>query len=161
MTHVAPNPPMPTESPLFLSYSRKDYYFAESLAFHLLRKGVPVWLDVRDLEPGKDWERSLEDALDAASAVVLVASPASVESPHVRSEWERALRQGKRVVLARFRGAKIPVELQHCESVDFRGTFGRALRGLVAQLNTARAAAAKAQAVDAGHSSWIGLPPWI
>jgi hypothetical protein len=27
---------MPVEPPSFLSYSRKDYYFAESLAFHLL-----------------------------------------------------------------------------------------------------------------------------
>jgi hypothetical protein len=49
-----PSSPMPVEAPSFLSYSRKDYYFAESLAFHLMRQGVPVWLDVRDLEPGKD-----------------------------------------------------------------------------------------------------------
>ena len=156
MTDV-PNPPMPTESPSFLSYSRKDYYFAESLAFHLLRQGVPVWLDVRDLEPGKDWERSLADALDAASAVVLVASPASMESPHVRSEWERALRQGKRVVLARFRGAELPAELQRCESVDFRRAFGAALRALVSKLN----APAAAQAGPDRGRSWIGMPPWV
>jgi hypothetical protein len=149
---------MTTESLSFLSYSRKDYYFAESLAFHLLRQDVPVWLDVRDLEPGKDWERSLEDALDAASAVVLVASPASLESPHVRSEWERALRQGKRIVLARFRGAKVPAELQHCESVDFRRAFGGALRGLVARLKAPRAAP---QAVADRGPSWIGMPPWV
>ena len=68
------------ESPAFVSYSRKDYYFAESLALHLLRQGVPVWLDVRVLEPGKDWERSLEEALDAATTVVLVASPDSIGS---------------------------------------------------------------------------------
>jgi isopentenyl diphosphate isomerase/L-lactate dehydrogenase-like FMN-dependent dehydrogenase len=72
---------MPVEAPSFLSYSRKDYYFAESLAFHLMRQGVPVWLDVRDLEPGKDWERELEDALDAAPTVVLVAPPDSMKSP--------------------------------------------------------------------------------
>src|SRR5215467_13976409 len=77
---------MPMESLSFISYSRKDYYFAESLAFHLARFGVHVWLDVRDLEPGKDWERGLEQALDAATTVVLVASRDSMASPHVRSE---------------------------------------------------------------------------
>lgn len=151
---------MPTEPLSFLSYSRKDYYFAESLAFHLLRRGVPVWLDVRDLEPGKDWEHSLEEALDAATAVVLVASPASVASPHVRNEWQRALRQGKRVVLARFLRAKVPAELQHCESVDFGRAFGRALRLLVAKLKPPMEAAASQAIADRDHPS-IGVPPWV
>jgi hypothetical protein len=151
---------MPVEAPSFLSYSRKDYYFAESLAFHLMRQGVPVWLDVRDLEPGKDWERGLEEALDAATTVVLVASPDSMESPNVRNEWQRALRHGKRIVLARFRGAKIPAELEQCESVDFRLPFGRALRTLVAYLAPATPAAGARKTVGTG-SSWIGLPPWV
>jgi TIR domain len=151
---------MPAESPSFLSYSRKDYYFAESLAFHLMRQGVPVWLDVRDLEPGKDWKRGLEEALDTATTVVLVASPDSMESPHVRNEWQRALSHGKRIVLARFRGAKIPAELQQSESVDFRFHFGRALRALVACLKPAAPAAGARSTVGTGNS-WIGLPPWV
>jgi TIR domain len=60
--------------PVFISYSRKDYYFAESLAFHLLSRNVPFWLDVKDLQPGVDWERDLESAAGAASAVILVGS---------------------------------------------------------------------------------------
>jgi hypothetical protein len=63
-----------SEQPLFISYSRKDYYFAESLAFHLLNRSLPAWLDVKDLKPGVDWERDLEAAIAAASSVVLVAS---------------------------------------------------------------------------------------
>jgi len=146
------------ESPAFVSYSRKDYYFAESLAFHLLRQGVPVWLDVRDLEPGKDWERSLEEALDAATTVVLVASPDSMGSPHVRDEWERALRQGKRIVIARVRRARIPDELLASEIVDFRRAFGRALRALVATLH---AAAGGPHVAARQGPAWIGVPPWI
>lgn len=148
------------KSPLFLSYSRKDYYFAESLAFHLLRQGVPVWLDVRDLEPGKDWERSLEQALDAATSILLVASPDSMQSPHVRNEWELALRQGKRIILARFRRCKVPVELQHCDSVDFRFAFGRALRTLVARLSSSVPAATPHTTTGGAHA-WMGVPPWV
>jgi hypothetical protein len=51
---------MGSGAPLFISYSRKDYYFAESLAFHLLKRGVPAWLDVKDLSPGGFWERDLQ-----------------------------------------------------------------------------------------------------
>ena len=38
--------------PLFISYSRKDCYFAESLAYHLCKREIPVRLDAKDLKPG-------------------------------------------------------------------------------------------------------------
>ena len=78
---------MRSESTVFVSYSRTDYYFAELLARHLSRRGVPVWLDVKDLTPGRSWDRDLEDALDRASSMVLVSSPRSWERPNVRQEW--------------------------------------------------------------------------
>jgi len=37
---------------VFISYSRKDFYFAESLAFHLDREGIRTWLDPNHLAPG-------------------------------------------------------------------------------------------------------------
>jgi hypothetical protein len=119
---------------VFLSYSRKDYYFAESLAFHLLSRNIPVWLDVKDLKPGVDWERDLEAALAAASCVVLIGSPGAFKSVNVRSEWQRAGRLGKRIIVARRRGVRLPDELKGREIVDFRGAFGRALDQLVATL---------------------------
>ena len=103
-------------APLFISYSRKDYYFAESLAFHLLKSGVSVWFDAKDLSPGEFWKRDLETALDRASCLILVASAHSLKSPHVRSEWERARTQRKRIVI---------VGPQHFSFVVSRGTSGR------------------------------------
>jgi len=119
---------------VFISYSRKDYYFAESLSFHLLNRNVPVWLDVKDLKPGVDWERDLEAALGAASCLVLIGSPGAFKSVNVRSEWQRAARLGKRIIVAKRRGVRLPDELKGCEIVDFRGGFGRALDQLVASL---------------------------
>ena len=40
---------------VFISYSRRDYYFAESLSFHLDAAGVTTWMDTRRLEPGGEW----------------------------------------------------------------------------------------------------------
>ncbi len=122
------------ESPVFISYSRRDYYFAESLALHLLKDGVPAWLDVKDLNPGVFWERDLFGALDRACCVVIIASADSMKSPNVRQEMERAISQKKRIIIARFRGAKLADELCHCEVVDFRGAFRPALRQLMSRL---------------------------
>jgi hypothetical protein len=143
------------QSPVFISYSRRDYYFAESLAFHLLREGVPAWLDVKDLEPGRDWERDLERALDAASMLVLVATPHAIESERVRAEWQRALARGCRTVVVRFRGATLPPELQRSPSVDFRGSFGPALRQLMALMAAGEGERAPSAAAP------LPLPPWV
>lgn len=145
---------MGTGGPLFISYSRKDYYFAESLAFHLLRRGVAAWLDVKDLTPGGFWERDLEAALDAAECFVLVASPESVKSPHVRKEWERAKVQGKRIVIVLRRRVRLPQELADCEVVDFRGAFAPSLRRLIQRL-------AANECRSARRRYFWKLPPWI
>jgi hypothetical protein len=147
------------ESSVFISYSRKDYHFAESLAFHLLRRGVPAWLDVKDLKPGNDWERDLEQGLAAASTLLLVASPHSVESERVRAEWQHALQRGCRIVVVRFRNAPLPAELQACDAVDFRGAFGRAMRTLMSRLAPEADRGLPAPVRDTG--SWLPLPPWV
>jgi hypothetical protein len=36
----------------FLSYSRSQYYFAESLVLRLRSSGVSIWFDVQQLELG-------------------------------------------------------------------------------------------------------------
>src|SRR5262245_26548146 len=123
------------DGPFFISYSRRDYYFAESLALHLMRRGVPVWLDVKDLDPGGLWEQDLDAALDRASAVILVVSPDSMKTVNVRNEWVRARDRGKRIVIAYVRRAQLPPELADCEAVDFRGSFMPSLDDLVSLLS--------------------------
>jgi len=119
------------DSPVFLSYSRRDYYFAESLALHLLKEGVPAWMDVKNLNPGVFWERNLFASLEAANCVIFVASPDSLKSPNCRQERDRAVSLGKRIIVARFRGARLPDELCRCEIVDFLAAFAPALRKLI------------------------------
>ncbi len=126
---------------VFISYSRKDFYFAESLAFHLGKRGIESWLDANHLSPGGDWGHEIERALDEAHTIVLVATPASVRSPHVEREWKRALAQGDRLLVARFRSCKLPPELRAARVVDFRGSFRPALSRLTKLLGQPAAAA--------------------
>ena len=144
---------------VFISYSRRDYYFAESLTFHLQRRGVAAWMDVLELVPGSDWERALFESIDACAVFVLVASPAALESPHVRSEWRRALERGKRIVLLGWhRRVRLPAELQDCEWLDFRGRFGAALSRLVDGLARPARQLPPARACP-GRGPW--LPPGV
>ena len=115
---------------VFISYSRKDFYFAESLAFHLAAAGFPNWLDANHLTPGGEWAEEINRALDEAQTIVLVATPHSLRSPYVEREWKRALDQGDRLIVALFRSSKLPSELNAVRVVDFRGRFGAALRRL-------------------------------
>jgi hypothetical protein len=148
------------DAPVFISYSRKDYYFAESLALHLLKHKIPAWLDVKDLNPGVFWERDLFAALEAAACVVVLASSESMRSPNVRTEMGRAVKQGKRIIVARFRGSTLADELRQCEVVDFRGAFVPALRDLIQRLNNEPSSSAS----SAGCSMlpwWPRLPLWV
>jgi hypothetical protein len=141
---------------VFISYSRKDFYFAESLAFHLGREGVATWLDANHLAPGGDWAAEIDHALDEAETVVLVLTPDSVRSEYVRREWQRALAQGDRLILALFRSCELPPELQHVQRVDFCGAFRPALRRLMQLLATP----GKAAAQQTTRLRFL-VPPWI
>ena len=121
---------------VFISYSRRDYYFAESLAFQLIKHDIDVWFDSKDLEPMTNWSEAIDSAIDAASCLILVVSPDSWKSTIVRREWQRARSQGKRIIVVLFRTKTTPQELESAEVIDFRGAFEPALKQLVYQLTS-------------------------
>jgi len=142
---------------VFISYSRKDFYFAESLAFHLAERGIANWLDANHLAPGGEWSEEIDRALDEAQTVIVVVTPASVRSEYVRREWKRALAQGDRLILALFRSCKLPPELQHARVVDFRGAFRPALQRLTPLLGSSCEAAPALTTT----SRFPRVPPWV
>ena len=151
---------MSSAEALFISYSRKDYYFAESLSHYLSRHDIPVWLDAKDLKPGVDWARDLEDALDRCPCFILVLSPDSVRSENVRQEWQRAQSQGKRIIVAEFRRARLPAELQDAEIVDFRGAFMPAFERLTTRLAKGPLFTGRDKQTDS-TSVAVRFPPWV
>ena len=52
--------PAMIEGSVFISYSRQELYFAESLAVSLQEKGVSVWFDIQQLKPGFDWKEGIQ-----------------------------------------------------------------------------------------------------
>lgn len=121
---------------VFLSYSRTDGPLAADLA-RRLRK-ADVWIDYRDLEPGRSWTEQLLAEVDAADVLVLLVSPRSLASDHVGQEWRRAQARGIPVVLAIGEPAPLPDALADAPWVDLRWRYPRQARRLSKLLSADR-----------------------
>ena len=83
-------------SSVFISYSRADRSTAKTLANVLTSNGYKVWWDV-ELVGTDDFTDTIVDALQNASAVIVIWSKASAKSKFVRDEARFALHLGKLV----------------------------------------------------------------
>src|SRR5262249_19812272 len=70
----------------FLSYSRIDCKIADEIAKVLSELHVSCFLDVKDLAPGEDFEAKVMAELSECAAVLVVISPASLQSTWVSYE---------------------------------------------------------------------------
>jgi hypothetical protein len=91
---------------VFLSYSTKDYFFAELMQIKLAEAGIDVWRDQGSLVAGKDWRQGIESGISTSVAVVIALSQSSTESSYVTYEWAYAIGKGKTV---------IPLKITHCQ----------------------------------------------
>lgn len=122
--------------PIFISYSHQDKVFVDKLAIQLVRRNVNVWLDRWELSVGDSLLEKVQEAVDGASALLVVLSKASVASEWCKKELSAGLLrelEEKRVVV-------MPVMLEECNVpvfargkvfADFRSDFDVGLRSVV------------------------------
>ena len=122
---------MPQGDRAFLSYSREDKEFVRRLGGDLKAAGANVWLDQLDIVPGDLWDRSIEDALNECPRMLVVLSPASVNSRNVMDEVGFALETNKRLIPIVYRECKVPFRLSRIQQVDFRNDYDLALQALL------------------------------
>jgi hypothetical protein len=122
------------KQPAFISYSRLDSSFANSLAADLKAHGANVWLDQLDIRPGQQWDRAIEQALRTASEVIVVLSPAAVESNNVMDEIALALDERKTVIPVLYRECRIPFRLARVQYIDFRSDYEAGTTALIKAL---------------------------
>lgn len=80
---------------VFVSYSRRDGKdFAAQLRHELLAREIAVWQDLIAMEGGRNWWFQITQALDQVEYMLLIATPAAMESKIVRKEWRYARQQG-------------------------------------------------------------------
>lgn len=82
---------------IFVSYARKDKDGALQKVLHALVDGgfksEDIWYDQR-LEPDARWIPQIDRALEDASVMIVVVTPAAMESWYVTYEWSWALGNG-------------------------------------------------------------------
>lgn len=104
---------------LFISYSRVDEPFARQLARSMSALGASIWIDVEEIPAGMKWSRAIQQGLDACDALLLVISPASMNSENVEDEWQYFLDQRKPVFPILLVPAKIHFQLSRIQYIDF------------------------------------------
>jgi WD40 repeat protein len=85
------------KSRVFLSYARKDgEEFATGLRKRLQReeREISLWQDRAELEGGVGWWKQIEEALDEVKFLVIVMTPAAMQSVMTRKEWRYARQHG-------------------------------------------------------------------
>lgn len=133
-------PSLQTIPRLFISHAGEDRELVEKLAGDLDRAGIGVWTDFEGIELGTpDWEAEVRQALRQSFAVLLVASPASRQSPYVRSELLLAEHHQLPLYAVWASGESwidsVPLKIAHTQYADLRGqAYEQGLAGLVTSL---------------------------
>lgn len=122
--------------PIFISYSHADADFVDRLAMQLVGHGVNVWLDRWEINVGDSLITKVQDAIDGASALLVVLSKASVESSWVTKEVNsglmRELDERKIVVLpVLVEDCRIPTFLREKFYADFTSNFDDGLQKIL------------------------------
>ncbi len=154
--------PLPQSSArVMISYSRRDSDLVDRLERDLHAAGFPVWVDRRDIEGGDEWSKEIHRAIDDASVILVVLSPAAVASPWVRREYRYALKQGKVVIpLLYHPSPQIPRELERLQKIDFlagisfEATYPGQLAALVQALTGYESLDESARPVPARGGRW-------
>ncbi|CAM3869496.1 toll/interleukin-1 receptor domain-containing protein [Parendozoicomonas haliclonae] len=122
--------------PIFISYSHENKEFVDKLAMQLVQRNINIWLDRWELNIGDSLIDKVQDAVDGASALLVIMSKASIASAWCKKEltsgFLRELEE-KRVVV-------MPVLLEDCDIpifardkfyADFRTNFDEGLKTVI------------------------------
>ena len=127
------------QAPIFVSYSRKQFYVAEYLAHALEQKGFSAWLDVQQIQPGVDWQASIDHGLAICQALVLVASRTAYQSAAVQYEVSMARSAGKPIYLAVIEDTPFVAELGAVATVvDCQSQFSSGVAAIAKALQTGK-----------------------
>ena len=104
---------------IFVSYGSADRDVARSLAARLEESGRSVWWD-REIAPGENFERAIENAIDDSRCVVVLWSSSSVVSDWVHAE---ALDGHDRKILIPviIENIRVPLAFRALNAVDLSG----------------------------------------
>jgi hypothetical protein len=132
----------------FVSYSRVDGAECAGRLADRLVAGPPsyrVWLDVRDEQPGLDWDDQIVDAIQTCQGLLFLMTADSVqEHSACKPEWVWTLKCKKPVIPLRVdAGAGLPFRLSSRQCIDLSSGLDTGLARLRSYLDS------------------VGSPKWV
>lgn len=74
---------------VFISHSRQNGGAALKLCDRLSQSGIKVWLDIRELDSGENWNEQVTKAIESADAFVVLVGPDPTPDRSQRFEWQQ------------------------------------------------------------------------
>lgn len=116
---------------LYIAYTREDALFAVQLVEDLADLGIPIWLDLNQIEPGADWEAAQQAAIAASEGMIVILSPEALEREHIQREVNPALISDKPVYLVIARPVLGQDWMRNLPIVDFTAGYEAGLNTLL------------------------------
>ena len=107
---------------VFVSYARTDKALVAPVVAAIEAAGLSVWWDP-EITPGQEFDSQIETEMQAAAAVMVVWTPASVISRWVRGEAREAADRGI-LVPVRFESARLPMDVRAIHTTDLDAWAG-------------------------------------
>jgi formylglycine-generating enzyme required for sulfatase activity len=120
---------------VFISYSRKDLSFINTLVADLKNAGLDVWYDVSHIAGGARWRSEIENALRNSQYVIVVLSPDSIASEWVEREFLFSSNLRRKIIPVMYRFCELPLNYVDLNYIDMQGNnYGRNFHQLLKAL---------------------------
>lgn len=129
---------MPEREPrVFISHSSQDKPFVRKLVEQLRKHHLKLWFDEQEIKVGQSIVARISEGLNDSDYLMVILSRASVASHWVQAELNAALmneisEKGSVVLPVLIEDCDIPVLLRSKLYADFRTSFEKGLRSLLA-----------------------------
>ncbi len=92
---------------LFICHSSEDDLAADQFRQRLEGNGITCWFAPKNIAGGDVWTDSIDDAIDASTALLVLVSRHSLQSKWVKAEVTRAFNAQKRIIPVKIDNSKV------------------------------------------------------
>lgn len=120
----------------FISYAHSNSHIVNKIVNQLKMRGLRIWIDTDRIKGGARWSEPIDQGLRDATIVIVMMSPASMKSEHVKDEWQFFLAEHKPILpILIEKNTDVHFQLRNIQYVDFTDQkFSDGVQKIVAEL---------------------------